>query len=81
MTIGFRNRVLSQVVWIDETAFICLYKYQHPRYMAPPVLVAGYGWSKGAGFMLYKIDEGHIEKMGTANRAELLAEFPYTERI
>lgn len=30
--------------------------------------LACYGWSKGKGFMVYSIEEGHIMKLGTVDR-------------
>lgn len=60
-------RILS---WLNENEFVGTIEYLR-KDISNREDTACYGWSKGAGFMVYKIDEGHIEKLGVIKRAEL----------
>jgi hypothetical protein len=56
--------------WQDENHFVGTVDRAHPR--LEPATYACYGWSKGAGFFIYIISDGHIEKLGSIKREELL---------
>lgn len=50
--------------WLDDNSDEFIGQWTHHRYGTS----AAYGWSKGAGYYLYTIGNGHIEKIGTVKR-------------
>lgn len=60
---------MKVVKWIDEDEFIGTIDYI-ARAGEDVFTQACYGWSKGEGksFMVYLVDQGHIQKLATVKR-------------
>lgn len=56
---------LNVHAWIDDNHLVGTIESKYGS------TYACYGWSKGGSFFLYKISEGHIEKIGTVKRTEI----------
>lgn len=64
----FRNiKVLDR---IDDNQFTGTIEWHSPHSQEVRKY-ACYGWSKGGSFFVYKIESGHIERLGTVKRMVL----------
>ena len=70
---------ISVSTWLNDDEFIGTqqrrkrYRDQNGIFQDEDYHVAIYGWSKnGNSFMVYTINDGHIMKLGTVKRADLL---------
>lgn len=64
--VGTVERRLVDAVWDGKRQ-----KYVATRNEEWKSVGACYGWSKGAGFFVYTIGDGHIEKIGSIKREEI----------
>lgn len=64
---NYSNVVALQ--WIDDNHFVGIVTH---HFSGTKYMVAAYGWSKGAGFYIYTISNGHIEKLGSIKRDEII---------
>lgn len=74
---GFDN--IQVLEWIDSDHFVGTIEYNYnyrTRDGRAKERRACYGWSKGGSFFIYEIGNGHIEKLGTVKRHEVLDDEP-----
>ena len=55
--------------WIDDNHFVGTVDRNYPNRV--PEHYACYGWTKGGKFIIYKIDEGQIQRLGTVSGIEI----------
>jgi hypothetical protein len=56
--------------YLNEDEFTGTVEWRHPN-VPDAKRFACYGWSKGGKFFIYKIEDGHIEKLGVLGRDEI----------
>lgn len=67
----YRNyRNIDVLYWMGDDEFTGTIQWGYPN--REPQEYACYGWSKdGKTFFVYKIKQGHIERLGTLKRQEI----------
>ena len=72
-TLPRRYEIPKVLSWLSHNEFVG--QVDRPGRAGIETL-ACYGWSKGAGFFIYTISDGHIEKIGSIDRQSLLDKNP-----
>lgn len=70
----YRNfRKVTALEWIDEDHFVGTVARVSPVDDAIISVYAAYGWTKtGKNFFVYRIEDGHIEKLGSIPKGEII---------